>query len=169
MEYADLIAIFGLAVGVFLTFYQLRKGNIQNRAQFIVNLLTQHTSDPEVLEILYKIEYDKWIFDSECFENSADERGLDKLLYSFEQISALYELGTIAREDIQLIEYDFLRVYLNAEVQKYFEYLAITPHRLPTNRADFITYRNTAYDLVKEFEKKHHKVGKWTSKLKHNA
>lgn len=137
VKVGDVIALLGLGIPVILAAIQLRRANIQNRAQFIVNLLTQHTSDSEVLDLLYQIEYGKWEFSEEKFPHSKEERALDKLLYGFEQISALYEMGTVFRKDLRLIEYDFLRVFMSEEVQKYFSFLDRTPHGLPTDEADF--------------------------------
>jgi hypothetical protein len=151
---ADLVSSAGIVVAVLLAWWQLRKANKQNRAQFVVSLLTEYTSDPEGLELLYKIEYQEWKFDKEAFAGSSDEKSLDKLLYSFQQISALYEMGTITRKDLRLIEYDFLRVYCDPEVQKYFDFLDCTPHGLPTDQADFHAYRRVSGKLSTSFQRK---------------
>lgn len=151
---ADLIASCGIIFAVLLAWWQLKKGNIQSRAQFIVNLLTSHTNDPEALELLYRLEYQKWEYDENSFPGSSDERALDKLLYCFEQISVLCEMGTITRRDLRLIEYDFLRVYSDAEVQKYFAFLDRTPHGLPTDQADFHAYRRVARKMSQSHRRK---------------
>lgn len=104
--------------------------------------------------MLYKLEYKRFKFDENTFPESDEEKALDKLLYSFTQISALYKMGTITRQDLALIEYDFLRVYSDEEVQKYFEFLDRTPHGLPTDQADFCSYREVAKELTKEYEHK---------------
>ncbi|MEQ8955477.1 MAG: hypothetical protein RL120_15205 [Gammaproteobacteria bacterium] len=153
MEIGDVIAVFGVGIPVILAVIQLRKANIQSRAQFIVNLLTKHTSDSEVLDLLYQIEYGEWEFIEEKFPHSKEERALDKLLYGFEQISVLYEMGTISRDDLRLIEYDFLRVFMSEEIQKYFSFLDRTPHGLPTDEADFHSYRRVAQLLVESFSR----------------
>lgn len=152
IDASDIIATIGIGVPVLLTYWQLRKANIQSRAQFIINLFAQHTSDSDTLELLYRIEHKEWKFNEQSFPLSADERALDKLLYCFEQFSSLYELGTITRHDMRLIEYDFLRVYMDSEVKKYFAFLERTPHGLPTDRADFNTYRRVAKRFVSEFK-----------------
>jgi hypothetical protein len=117
-----------------------------------VNQLREHTADPESLNILYKIEYQQWKYDEVEFAGSSDEQALDKIPYSFEQISLLYEMGTISRRDMRLIEYDFLRVYSDGEVQKYFRFLDRTPHGLPTDAADFRAYRRVAKKLIKRYQ-----------------
>ena len=154
LSFSDVLAVFGVGLPVVLAVLQLRQANVQNRAQFIVGLLTQHTSDPDILDLLYRIEYEEWEFDEERFPHSKEERALDRLLYGFEQIAALYEMGTVSRNDLRLIEYDFLRVFMSAEVQKYFSFLDRTPHGLPTDEADFTTYRRVARFLVESFERR---------------
>lgn len=150
---ADIIASLGVFVAVLLAWWQLRKANIQNRSQFIIELLSLRTSDQDVLGLLYKIEYQDWKFDEQQFPLSKDEQVLDKLLYFFEQVSILYEIGTITRNDLRLVEYDFLRVFTDEEVQKYFAFLDQTPHGLPTKEADFSTFRKVSDVLIDEFEK----------------
>jgi hypothetical protein len=168
IKFADIIAVIGIGVPVLFAVFQLRKANIQNRSQFIVNLVTQHNSDPEVLDMLYQIEYEKWEFNEDQFPESKEERALDKLLYGFGQISVLYEMGTVSREDLSLVEYDFLRVYMNPEVQKYFSFLDRTPHGLPTDEADFHSYRRVTRSLVKAFERKKGKT-EWSDTLPQGA
>lgn len=148
----DIVSAVSILVGVLLAWWQLRKANQQNRAQFIIGLLASHVANNDTLNMLYKLEYKKFMFDEKSFPGSDEEKALDKLLYSFTQISALYKMGTITRQDLALIEYDFLRVYSDEEVQKYFKFLDLTPHGLPTDQADFWSYREVARELTEEYE-----------------
>jgi hypothetical protein len=133
----DIVSTASILVAISLTWWQLRKANQQSRAQFIIGLLATHVADKDTLNILYKLEYKRFKFDEHSFPESDEEKALDKLLYSFTQISALYKMRTISRKDLALIEYDFLRVYSDEEVQKYFAFLDRAPHGLPTDQADF--------------------------------
>lgn len=151
---ADIIAIAGLTFAVLLAWNQLRISNIQARAQIVIDLFAQHISDPEGLDMLYQIEHKKWKFNKDSFPHSIEERSLDKLLYTFGQIATLFEMGTITRDDLTLIEYDFLRVYNDEEVKKYFSFLDNTPHNVPTDEGDFSSYRRVARSLCEAYLKK---------------
>jgi len=150
----DIVSTISIVVGILLTWWQLRKANKQSRAEFIIGLLANHVADNDTLNILYKLEYKRFKFDEKTFPMSDEEKALDKLLYSFTQISALYKMKTITRKDLSLIEYDFLRVYSDEEIQKYFEFLDRTPHGLATDQADFCSYRQVAKELIEEHGRK---------------
>lgn len=110
------------AVGLFLNWWQLRLGGIRKRAEFIVSVFNQYVTDPEASDIYYEIEYGRFHYDKN-FQRSDRERKLDRLLSYFEKIAALYDIGTITLQDLELVQYDFVRVYRDASVQKYFNYL----------------------------------------------
>ena len=112
----DIVSTVSILAGVFMAWWQLRKANQQNRAQFIIGLLASHVANSDTLNMFYKLEYKMFKFDENSFPGSDEEKALDKLLYSFTQISALYKMGTITRQDLTLIEYDFLRVFSDEEV-----------------------------------------------------
>lgn len=150
----DIVSTISILVGVLLAVCQLHKANKQSRAEFIIGLLANHVADNDTLNILYRLEYKRFKFDENTFPMSEEEKALDKLLYSFTQISALYKMGTITRQDLTLIEYDFLRVYSDEEVQKYFAFLDRTPHGLATDQADFCSYRQVAGELIEEYDHK---------------
>ncbi|OJW00979.1 MAG: hypothetical protein BGO52_05955 [Sphingobacteriales bacterium 44-61] len=54
---------------------------------------------------------------------SEDERKLDKLLGLFSNISQLFEMKIIKKEDLDFIKYEFQILYEYPGVQKYFETL----------------------------------------------
>jgi hypothetical protein len=144
-----------ILVGVLLAWWQLRKANQQSRAQFLVGLMAQRATDTAALDMFYRIEHKRFEFNESTFPQSADEKALDALLFSFAQVSTLYRMGTLTRRDLALIEYDLLRVYSNEEVQKYFSFLDRTPHGLATDEGDFSSYRQVAQSLIAEHTHKH--------------
>ena len=148
----DIVSTVSIVSTLLMAWWQLRKSNKQNRAEFVVELMSEHVNDRKTLDMLYKLEYGKFVFNEIEFPQSDDEKNLDKILYTFDQIALLHDLGVITRQDLSLIEYDFLRVYTDDEVQRYFSYLDKTPHGLPTNRADFRAYRKLAKKLTNEFK-----------------
>lgn len=125
----DLLSFAGLlatAVGLFFAWWQLRKDQIASRAEFIVTLFGQYTADPEIQQILYDIEYNQFRYSSD-FHGSETEKRLDRLLGYFEKIAALYLMKSVTAQDLEFVRYDFLRVYENSKVQRYFATLDKLP------------------------------------------
>jgi hypothetical protein len=114
------------AIGLFLNWWQLRAGGIRKRAEFIVSVFNQYITDPESSRALYDIEYDRFKY-TERFHGSGEEKSLDRLLYYFEKIAALYHMGIVTLEDLELVKYDFVLVYTNVDVGEYFKTLDSYP------------------------------------------
>ena len=113
---------FVAAAGLFLTLYQLRRDSRRKRAEFILSVFNQYLTDPDTASSFYSIDYGKFQYGPD-FRGSKEERHLDRLLTYFEMIATLDHLGVVARADLELIRYQFVRVYKNDEVQKYFAFL----------------------------------------------
>jgi hypothetical protein len=142
----DIIASAGFfvaAVGLFLTFYQLRRDSIRKRAEFIVSVFNQYMTDPDTSRIFYLIEYDKFRYGLD-FHGSVQERHLDRLLSYFEKIAALYYMDVITRGDLELVRYEFVRVYSNPAVQDYFKFLDTLPDALGVSGGTFRQFRDVA-------------------------
>ena len=131
------------AIGLFLNWWQLRLGGIRKRAEFIVSVFNQFVTDPLASEIFYEIEYGRFRYDKD-FHRSENELKLDRLLSYFEKIAALYDIGTITLHDLELVRYDFLRVYQNAAVQEYFKTLDRLPGFLGVEGGTYSRYRRVA-------------------------
>jgi hypothetical protein len=110
------------ALGLFLTLFQLRRDSVRKRAEFIVSVFNQCVTDRETADIFYMIEYGKFEYSSD-FHGTKQERHLDRLLFYFEKIAALYHMGVVTRKDLELVRYEFVRVYGNSNVQEYLKTL----------------------------------------------
>ena len=142
----DLIAAAGFlvaAVSLFLTLCQLRRDSARKRAEFIVTVFNQYVTDPETCRVFYSIEYDEFQYGPD-FHRSDQERHLDRLLSYFEKIAALYHMKVIARDDLRLIRYEFIRVYRNSAVQNYFKFLDTLPEKLGVSGGAFKHFRSVA-------------------------
>ena len=138
------------AVGLFLNWWQLRLGGIRKRAEFIVSVFNQYVMDPLASDIYYEIEYGRFQY-NEDFHGSENERKLDRSLSYFENIAALYDIGTITLQDLELVRYDFVRVYQNAAVQEYFKTLDRQQRGvLYVKGGNYERYRHVAALLAKE-------------------
>src|ERR1051326_4060499 len=129
------------AVGLFLNWWQLRVGGIRKRAEFIVSVFNQYVTDPEAASILYDIEYKRFKY-SERFHGSEDERKLDRLLNYYEKIATLFDMRIVTLADLELVKYDFIVAYKNAEVQKYFE--TLDKHPIDIEGCTFEHFRGAA-------------------------
>ncbi|RLG27099.1 hypothetical protein DRN85_01100 [Methanosarcinales archaeon] len=122
---ADLLlaaSILIAAVGLFLNFLQMRKNNLQKRAEYMINLYNQYTSDPDMTDIYYKIEYGEFDYNEE-FHQSSEEKKLDKLLGFFENIAKLYTMKNITLDDLKYSAYEFLVIYQDNSVKQYIRFL----------------------------------------------
>ena len=131
------------SIGLFLNWWQLRIGGIRKRAEFIVSVFNQYVADPETSRMFYDLEYDRFKYDG-GFHGSDRERHLDRLLTYFEKIAALYDMGTITLHDLELVRYDFVRVFHNESVQQYFKTLDSLPETLGVNGGTFSRFRRVA-------------------------
>lgn len=139
-------AFFATAAGLFLNWWQLSLGGIRKRAEFIVSIFNQFVTDSDSSQALYDIEYDRFQY-SDSFHGSKEERRIDRLLYYFEKIAALYELGTISFDDLELVRYEFVRVYRNEEVQEYLTALQEVAEEVNVRGGSFERYRRVASTL----------------------
>jgi hypothetical protein len=131
------------AVGLFLNWWQLRLAAIRKRAEFIVSVFNQFITDTESSQAFYDVEYNRLEY-NQSFHGSPEERRLDRLLYYFEKIAALYKLKTISLQDLELVRYEFIRVYRNKAVKSYFETLDKLPALVGVAGGGFQQYREVA-------------------------
>jgi hypothetical protein len=109
----------------------------------LFSVFNPFVADAECSQAFYDVEYDRLTYDN-SFHGSPEERRLNRLLYYFEKIAALYELGTISLKDLELVRYEFLRVYRNPAVQEYFKTLDQTRDRLDAEGGTYARYRRIA-------------------------
>jgi hypothetical protein len=145
----DIIAALGFviaALALFLTLWQLRRDSVRKRAEFIVSIFNQYVTDSETADLFYKMEYDQFHYGPE-FHESKQEQQLDRLLSYFEKIAALYLMRVITRDDLELIRYEFIRVYKNPAVQSYFKFLDTLPDEVGVSGGTFKRFRLVAATL----------------------
>ena len=142
----DIIAAAGFfvaAIGLFLTLYQLRRDSNRKRAEFIVSVFHQYVTDSDTSGMFYLLEYGNFQYGPE-FHGSEQERHLDRLLSYFEMIATLYHMRVITRADLELMRYQFVRVYKNQAVQRYFKFLDELPGALGVSGGTFHRFRSVA-------------------------
>lgn len=122
----DVLTIVGLllaSTGVFLTFLQMRIGNRQKRAEFLVSLYSQYATDSDMVAMYYEIEYDEFQYKQEDFHQSGSERQLDRILGVFRSIAKVWQMGNVTLEDLEIVAYEYLVLCRNKAVQDYLAFL----------------------------------------------
>jgi len=150
ISFGDIIAaaaFFVAAIGLFLTLCQLKRDSVRKRAEFIISVFNEYIADPDTSRVFYLVEYDRFQYGPN-FHGSDEERHFDRLLSHFEKIAALYYMKVITRDDLELIRYDFVRVYCNSAVQKYFAFLDTLPDSLGVSGGTFKRFRDVAAMLA---------------------
>ncbi|MEE8639173.1 MAG: hypothetical protein V3T41_02060 [bacterium] len=109
-------------VGLVMNYFQMRKTITQKRAEFLITLARDYLLDPDLIELYYQIDYEKFEFDEGMLQTDREKK-LDKLLYVYENIARMYVMDNINKNDIKYFAYRFIRVYQNPEVKKYVAFL----------------------------------------------
>jgi hypothetical protein len=140
MSIQDLAAIanvltFLLAIPVVLIAYrELRLNTRVQRAQFLLDATERYFGNAEERGIYYDIDYRQFNL---CFAagepdtiqrgkeppkpfiGSSEERLLDSILYSFDVIGRIVEMGALDERDARIFAFQAERVLSNREVAKY--------------------------------------------------
>jgi hypothetical protein len=117
-------------IGFLLTFVTvlfaglaLRKTVRVQRADFLLKLTERYFKSEEVRDFYYQLDWDKWSFSLDQFIASKEERLLDSLLYSFDEIGQVLRLGVLDKTQARIFAFQASRVLGNEEVQKYLRIL----------------------------------------------
>jgi hypothetical protein len=111
------------AAGLFLNWWQLRKNGLQRRAEHVVGLFAKYQDDADTLEMFRRVDLDETVSKEKTFHGSPDETKLDKLLFLFERIATLHEMGVVSASDLAFMSYEFIRIRDNQSIQAYFKWL----------------------------------------------
>jgi hypothetical protein len=117
-------------IGFLLTFatvlfagLTLRKTVRVQRADFLLKLTERYFKSEEVRDFYYQLDWDQWRFSPDQFIASKEERLLDSLLYSFDEIGQVLRLGVLDETQARIFAFQASRVLDNEEVQKYLRML----------------------------------------------
>ncbi len=123
---STLIAFFGFMLVIWqinTTNEQIKKTEINQRAQFLAELQERAFGTSDFQEIFRKIEYNELDVDDE-FHDSKEQTQLVSLLSFIEFIAQLEKMKLIKFTDVnEIFGYYILRVYKSTEVQRYRDFL----------------------------------------------
>ena len=95
-------------------------GNIRVQgADFLLKLTERYFKDESVRDFYYKVDWQKYKFDPATLALSQEERLLDKLLYSFDEIGETFRLGVLDEKQARIFAFQAARVLDNQDVKKY--------------------------------------------------
>lgn len=158
VDAGDIITALGFlaaAVGLLFTSLQLRESTKVRRAQFLLNATGRYFADAEVRKLYYDIDYGRFTiaFDArgepstftrsggqpKPFVGSDEERYLDSLLYTFDSIGRMVEIGALDIAEAGLFKFQARRVFGNPSVERLLKWLdgerARFGGEIPTHRA----------------------------------
>jgi hypothetical protein len=110
-------------VTVFFAGLALRKTARVQRADFLLKLTERYFKSEEVRDFYYQLDWDKWSFSPDQFISSKEERLLDTLLYSFDEIGQVLRLGVLDEAQGRIFAFQASRVLGNEQVQNYLRML----------------------------------------------
>jgi len=150
----DLLTFAALLIascGLFLNLFQTKRVFKQKRADYITDLHRQFTSDNDIMDVYYQIEYNRFHYDAANFHGSPEEKALDKLLWLFEYIARIYILGNVTLDDLKFIAYHYIVVYQNESVKKYLSFLDEWFEQRGISITPYQAFRDVAKELEEKF------------------
>jgi hypothetical protein len=106
-------------VTVLFAWFTLRKTVRVQRADFLLKLTERYFKSEEVREFYYRLDWDDWTLSPDQFTSSKEERLLDSLLYSFDEIGQVLRLGVLDENQARIFAFQASRVLGNEQVQEY--------------------------------------------------
>ncbi len=124
LDIENILAIVSLVLvlaGGFFGYIQWRKANIIKRAEFINQIIEKLRFDKEMVETLYKFDYDDSWYDAEFHnkEGSELERKIDQTLSYLSYICYLKDAKILQKNDFLALEYVVTRACQSKNVQAY--------------------------------------------------
>lgn len=135
---STLIAFFGFLLVIWqisITNEQIRKTEINQRAQFLAELQQRAFGSPDFQDIFRKLEYGRVTVDAD-FHGSKEQTQLVSLLSFMEFIAQLENMGLIQFQDVkEVFGYFIVRVYRSQAVRDYRDFLKswVKQGRVPQN------------------------------------
>ncbi len=120
-DIALLIGIPSAIVGIFLTWRQLSLSHDIQKATYFKELYLMFFADRDTIDTFYIIDGNK--LDWNHFWDTPEEKQVDRLLSYIALVCGLHFTGMLSRKEMDFFKYEFLVVYKNECIQKYFEHL----------------------------------------------
>lgn len=141
IDYINAGLLVAAVVGIALSYWQFRYGTQMQRAMFLKDLYSTLTSDADIADAWYCVEYRKFKYDPKDFHGSVFERKLDRLLAFADLTCELKKQGFITPREMAFFEYPFSRIATNDDVAEYLKTLALASDADKLKHGHFHSFR----------------------------
>lgn len=138
-DWASIITAVVTSVGILLAYLELHRSTRIQRGQFLLGATERYFAESEARRLFYDIDYGRFQInfiegdpatvergagqEAKPFMRSEEERALDNLLYTFDVIGRLVDLGSLDVREAELFAFQAKRVLENEYVLKYVEWI----------------------------------------------
>lgn len=136
----SMLLLFATTLGALGVFWQVRVAAKTQRAMFLKDLYMRLRDDKDISEAFYYIEYGKFEYTA-SFHGSILEPKIDRLLTIFDLVCELNAQGAITAREMHFFEYQFRRVFQNAEIQNYLTFLGQFYERIGVAKRPFAAFQ----------------------------
>lgn len=164
-EVISALAFLAAGGGLWFAGCQLRDATKVRRAQFLLSATERYFLDAEVRKLYYDIDYGKFAIqfnkrgepttytrceaEAKPFIGSDEERYLDGLLYTFDTIGRIVDIGALSMTEAKLFSFQARRVFGDSSVVRLLAWLNRERERFGG-------------------EVPAHQAGRWLAELKHD-
>ena len=142
----ELIIIILTIIGGFFALYQWRQLYKLKRSELIKEAIDKTRNNPDVVHVLYSIDYgDKW-YGFDFISNHDEELKYDRAFALFDYLCYMRLKGIFGRDEFKIFEYRIQRMASNSSFMEYFFNLY---HFSKLQNAEF-----SFYHLLKYMKKK---------------
>lgn len=137
-EWASIITAIVTSVGILLAYFELHRSTRIQRGQFLLGATERYFAESEARRLFYDIDYNRFRInfiegdpatverngqEAKPFMRSEEERSLDSLLYTFDVIGRLVDLGSLDIREAEIFAFQAKRVLENESVLQYVEWI----------------------------------------------
>lgn len=117
-DICDVLSIAFTIIGGFFAYNKWTESNRIKRAEFINQIIEKLNFDKDMVNAIYKIDYDKNWYGYD-FHKSKLERKIDKLLIYLSYVCYISEMKNIKEEEFKILDYKLERTCSSYDVQSY--------------------------------------------------
>lgn len=122
-DYINTGLLLTAVVGIAMTYWQVRSSARTQRASFLKDLYSTLTTDADICEAYYLVEYGRFKYGTE-FHGSNMEPKIDRLLAFTDLVCELYQQQIITSHEMEFFRYRFLRLATNPDIKAYLQFLS---------------------------------------------
>jgi len=131
--------------------YSMRNERARARASLVSDLYRDLLANSPKQQMLYRIEYGEFDYDSQAFHGSEDERALDELLVFLDLVCNLSLNGAVTARERAVFDYHILTVRRDVGVRAYLTFLEGWVERRGLPPAKYRSFKEVGDELVRDY------------------